>query len=244
VNRLGPRSVSLVRAMARTARVGVLLPLGLAARVYGGTDKLVHGYTRPYATHLSGRRWTVGRVLEIGVGGYESATPGGSLRLWRDHFPRSVVVGLDLHHKHVRLGRRVRFVQGDQRSGDAIDATIAALGGPPEVVIDDGSHFGDHAEVSFSYLFPLMPAGSLYVIEDLHTSYWDSFGGSIPAGRGTAIGFVRALVDAVQAGDETFDRKPHWGPRPPIEVGDVAAIHVYPGVAFIEKVRTRPTGSW
>ena len=81
---------------------------------------------------------------------------------------------------------------------------------------------------------PLMPRRSLYVIEDLHTSYWGDCGGGIPAPDSTAVGFARRLVDEIQARDEVFQCKRHRA-RPPQEIGGVAALHVYPGIAFIEK---------
>ena len=32
---------------------------------------------------------------------------------------------------------------------------------------------------SFEYLYPKLKIGGLYVIEDLHTSYWPKFGGGL-----------------------------------------------------------------
>lgn len=225
---------------AKICRAGSLLPLDLTVRLYGGTDKFEHRYTRPYTRHLQSRRWKKNRILEIGVGGfeeegYQNARPGGSLRVWRDYFPRSAVVGLDVCEKEVDLGRRVGFVQGDQSVPDDLAMVLDLLGGPPDIVIDDGSHLVDDAERSFRYLFPLMSSGSLYVFEDLHTSYWREYGGGIPAPTGTAVGLVKTLVDAVQACDRTFDRKTKWGERPSTAYSDVIGLHVYPGICFIVK---------
>jgi hypothetical protein len=213
----------------------MLLPLGATIRAYGGTDKRLHGYTTYYARHLRGLRYKHNRILEVGVGGYENRRPGGSLRVWRDYFPRSTVVGLDLHRKDIELGDRVRFVQGNQADAADLARTVDALGGPPNIVIDDGSHLAGHAEASFQYLFPLMPPRSLYVIEDLHTSYWEGWGGGLPAPDSTAVGLTRRLVDEVQARDEMFERKRDRA-RPVQELDSVGSLHVYPGIAFIEKV--------
>ncbi len=226
-----------VRSIARVARVGVVTPLRVTADLYGGTDKSQHGYTDHYPKHLAGRRFRRNRILEIGVGGYESTEAGGSLRLWRDYFPRSQIVGLDLHHKEVDLGSLVRFVQGDQSSPNDLDRSVAALGGPPDIVLDDGSHLAGHAIASFEHLFPLMPSGSIYVVEDLSTSYWKNWGGALEPSDSTAIGLAKALANSVQARDSTFVRKPHWGPTPEFDRNDVAALHVYPGVFFVEKAK-------
>ena len=225
-----------VRQWGRRLRVGSALPLTAAVRTYGDTDKLVHDYTRHYDRHLHTRRWRRNRVLEIGVGGYESREPGGSLRVWRDYFPRSRVVGVYLHAKEVDLGPRVAFVQGDQTDPAALDRAVAALGGPPDVVIDDGSHLDDHAGRTFRYLFPQMSAGAVYVVEDVHTSYWETWGGGLPAPDASAVGLAKALVDAVQVNDSTYRRRPQHGPAPTSDVAGAAALHVYPGIVFVEKV--------
>ncbi len=219
---------------AKSLRLGLVLPLAPMVRIYGGTDKLDHGYVPGYVSHLRARRWRPNRVLEIGVGGYEPATPGGSLQVWRDYLPRSTIVGLDLHDKDVDLGPRVRFVQGDQSDSRDLDRALEVLGGPPDVVIDDGSHLAGHVVVSFDHLFPRMPSGALYVIEDLHTSYWGDYGGGVPAPEDSAVGFLRALIDSVQATDPTFSWElDRVAPRTPRR--DVARVDVRPGVAFIEK---------
>lgn len=49
-------------------------------------------------------------------------------------------------------------------------------------------------------LFKILNPGGLYVIEDIHTSYWRSYGGygSVGAPRGgylTTVGFLKDLID-------------------------------------------------
>lgn len=238
VRRVARNPLGAVNRVAPVLRVGTVLPLKRIIQLYGRTDKLSHGYDRYYVRHLSSRRLSAMRVLEIGVGGYKRPRPGGSLAVWRDYLSRSRIVGLDISDKNVRLGRRVGFVRGDQADPAALNQVIEALGGPPDLVVDDGSHLDTHAWASFRHLFPLMPPGSVYVVEDLHTSYWESFGGSIPAKGSTAIGLAKVLVDDVQAGDVTYVQHPGWGPRPPIDTAGVAEVHVYPGILFVIKSET------
>jgi hypothetical protein len=54
------------------------------------TDKIEHYYLEVNDAILSGWRDNELKLLEIGV------RTGGSLKLWRDYFPRGAIVGIDL----------------------------------------------------------------------------------------------------------------------------------------------------
>jgi len=217
--------------------LGATNRLHLLARCYSYTDKTWHGYLPYYAEHLGPLRFHRNVVLEIGVGGrdgFDQPAPGGSLRVWRDYFPRSVIAGLDINEKNVQLGERVRFFRGDQSSTADLTRVAGELG-RLDVVIDDGSHVGAHQWASFRVLFPLLRPGGWYVIEDLSTSYYPDYEGGVPAPSTTGVGLLRELVDSVQVNDPTFDVHPEWGARPPVDFSEVQAMHVYPGIAFIQK---------
>lgn len=230
----------LVQGVARTMRLGGVLPLTMTVRLYGNTDKYARGYTVPYARHLAPLRYRKNHLIEIGVGGFSSdemyrgPAPGGSLRVWRDFLPRSRVVGFDLEAKSVALGSRVTFVRGDQGNEGDLARAVSGLGAAPNIVIDDGSHLVDHARASFNYLFPLMPAGGLYVVEDLHTSFWEDWGGALPPTPATAVGLAQQLVVDVQAQDPTFEQRPER-PKPKPLIEAVAQLHVYPSIFFVVK---------
>ena len=228
-----------LRALARSRAVGSIMAMAnqtyWLARAYGGTDKTTHGYLPHYRAHLGPQRLHVRRVLEIGVGGYASPHPGGSLKVWRDYFPRAQVNGVDIEPKTVHLGRRVAVHQADQSSAEHMGA-IAMRCGPFDVIIDDGSHVGQHQWASFRTLFDHVTPGGWYVLEDLSTSYSPLFGGSSPAQVDTGIGLVRTLVDAVQIHDGTFVTYPGWGGPPETEFPAVSEVHIYPGIAFVRKV--------
>jgi hypothetical protein len=146
------------------------------------------------------------------------------------------VAGIDISPKVVRLGPRVRFFQADQSSPDDLAFVVASLGGRLDVVIDDGSHVGQHQRASFESLFPVVSPGGWYVIEDLSTSYWTNYQGMIPANSTTAVGLLGALVSDTQLDDPVYVDHPDWGPRPEMLVhNDVAEVHVHPGIAFIRK---------
>src|SRR4051812_41268816 len=57
-----------------------------------GTDKGIWGYTGAYEKYLEARRFTVRRVLEIGICGHRDIpnnVVGASLFAWRDYFPNA-----------------------------------------------------------------------------------------------------------------------------------------------------------
>jgi hypothetical protein len=187
-----------------------------------------------YEAHLGPRRFRHQVVVEIGVGNIGSSASGGSLTIWRDYMIRSIVVGIDIEPKVIDFGRRVHFAQADQANCADLQRVVD-IHGPPDVVIDDGSHIADHVLASFSFLWPLLSPGGLYIIEDLCTSYYASFGGADPPPRSSAVGLVQHLVDCVQAEDPTFVRRPELGARSEPRHSGVRSVHVYPGIAFIEK---------
>jgi hypothetical protein len=235
------RASEIVRNAARRTRAGTTLgltnQLSHLVRLYGGTDKGVHGhgYTPYYEVHLGPRRLKRHLVFEIGVGGYAEPAPGGSLSVWRDYLVRSKIVGLDIEPKIVELGSRVAFEQADQSSAADLQRVVDAHG-RPHIVIDDGSHVGTHIQAAFEFLWPVLLPGGVYVIEDLSCSYYPSFDGGDPPPPSSGVGLVEQLVDCVQAQDSTFRRKQRFGSRSAPRFDAVASLHVYPGVAFVEKV--------
>jgi hypothetical protein len=109
------------------------------------------------------------RVLEIGV------EQGGSLAVWKEYFPLAHIVGIDIDESCRRFeSDRIHVHIGDQADA-AFLARVSKLEGPFDIVIDDGGHTMRQQIVSFEALFPLLNDKGVYVIEDLHTSYWPEF---------------------------------------------------------------------
>jgi hypothetical protein len=103
------------------------------------------------------------------------------------------------------------------------------------LVIDEGSHVGRHIWASFECLWPLLPSGGVYAIEDLSTAYYPSHGGADLAPPDSSVALLQELADAVQALDPIFTMKPEWGMRTAPRFRGVASLTVYPGIAFVEK---------
>jgi tetratricopeptide repeat protein/methyltransferase family protein len=151
-----------------------------------GTDKWgAHFYTPVYHQLFAHLRERPVRLLEIGIGGYEFARLGGaSLAMWADYFPNGRILGIDVCAKTLELDPRVSIRQGSQDDA-AFLTRMSSEHGPFDIAIDDGSHVPAHVIASFNVLFPLLADGGLYVIEDVQSTFWPQFGGSVLDGGGT-----------------------------------------------------------
>jgi len=229
---------STLVAQLKTAR-GLAFMLAnapeIVGRRYSGTDKVEHGYLPYYRSQLQSLRLRRMVVFEIGVGGYQSPDPGGSLQMWRDYFPRSTIVGIDIQRKVFDFGPRVKFEQADQSSPTDLQRVVDRHG-RPTIVIDDGSHIGEHVHASFDHLWPQLVSGGFYVIEDLATSFDPDFRGADPAPLDSAVALVQVLVTDTQVADPVHNVSGLVdSPMPGAQFFDVAETHVYPGIAFIRK---------
>jgi len=141
----------------------------LAAKYSASKDS---GYLDFYASQFDGSRHQMRNVLELGVQG------GGSLKMWRDYFPKATIYGVDIADcASDAQGERIQFFQGRQEDGVFLKAiTDQVEGGQFDVIIDDAAHFGLYSKLSYEHLFDehLKPGGT-YLIEDWGTGYWDEW---------------------------------------------------------------------
>jgi len=146
----------------------------------------------------------VHRLLEIG-------NSARSLQTWLDCFPNAEIVGLDVddhgptgqddHHAMAAEEERLVFVQGDQA-----DMHTLHMLGAFDVIVDDGGHHSYQQIASFETLFPRMPSGGWYFIEDLHCAYVPMYQDDGP----TTIGFLKTLFDDVNARYFPTPREQRW----------------------------------
>jgi hypothetical protein len=107
------------------------------------------------------------------IGGPEHGVDAGretrdlpSIRMWLDYFSDAKIIGLDISDFSWFKHPRFRFVQCDMDDRANI-ARAAREIGAVDIVIDDASHASHHQQNAFLELFPALPSGGLYVIEDL-----------------------------------------------------------------------------
>jgi hypothetical protein len=197
-----------------------------------GSDKWgVHRYTPHYERHFAPLRDKPMLVLELGIGGYARERQGGaSLRMWKWFFPHAEIVGVDIEDKSFVDEERITSYQGSQTDRGLMRRIVKRFGAPT-IVIDDGSHRSPHVRKSFRVLFPMLADGGLYVIEDVQTSYWPQWKGSLDlADPTTSMAMVKGLLDGLNHEeflDESYE--------PSYSDLHVVAVHCYHNLVIIEK---------
>lgn len=206
-----------------------------------GTDKgpwsdakgLGHGYTRHYEREFAPFRDERGVFLEIGV------LYGASLRCWSKWFGKKMrIVGVDVNlFPQTTLPRdgRTHFELCNVRDHDRLLEVAMRHGGMVKpagisIVVDDGSHVPSDQERAFETLWPFVLPGGLYVIEDLHSSFFPE-----DVYPGTVFPFLHETIDSC-VGRGKWAKWSGW------DIGDpagreleVASVRFYRNMVVIEK---------
>lgn len=156
-----------------------------------------HNYTKVYAKYFSSLKDEPIKFLEIGI--FE----GNGVLLWEHYFKNAELHFIDITYAHVKyFSEKSHYHLANQESATELLRVMQETGGNFDVIIDDGGHTMSQQFVSFITLFPYVKSGGMYIIEDLHTSYWKTYqgGGTYEApksGPGTFINFLKDLIDEV-----------------------------------------------
>ena len=110
------------------------------------------------------------KFLEIGI--FE----GASVKLWEEYFKNADLHFIDITFQNIKhFSNRSHYHLCDQENPESLQAFIQKTGGDFDLIIDDGGHTMKQQITSFVTLFPYLKSGGIYIIEDLHTSYWSWF---------------------------------------------------------------------
>jgi hypothetical protein len=163
--------------------------------------------------------------LEIGCG------QGGSLQLWKRYLgPFAQIVGIDIVEackgfEEDQIAVRI----GSQANFSFLDSVLAEFG-PPDVVLDDGSHVMSHVRASFARLYPRMSPAGVYMVEDLHTAYSQEYEGGLHR-EGTFIEQCKGLIDELNA-DYTGEAL-----KPTAFTRSTLSMHFYDSAVVFERGR-------
>lgn len=166
------------------------------------------------------------KFLEIGIWN------GGSIDMWSRYFgDRLELHMIDVNPNCLKLTQRfpnVKIHIGDQANPDFLKSIVNRFG-HFDIILDDGGHTMIQQNVSFDVLFPWVSPGGIYICEDLHTSYWSSFGG----GHLKSDSFIETAkrkideLNAYQSQDSSL--------QVTYFTKHCSAIHVAPSIIIFEK---------
>jgi len=130
-----------------------------------------HAYARVYDQLLASRRFSMRRLMEIGLcRGLAEGNQGNTplVQLWQAYFPFVDVTGLDLtDFSALNTDRFKSFVCDQSRLADLRKVAGEFAPASFDVIIDDGSHASYDQQLTLKELFPLLCDGGWYFIEDL-----------------------------------------------------------------------------
>lgn len=161
-------------------------------------------YLGVYDSVLSSIEIPIETVLEIGV------QNGGSLEVWAKVAPEAkAILGIDVNPLCGDLefaDSRIRVAVTDGSQASLLKAATE-LGQQLSIIVDDASHVSRDIIENFISLWPLLAPGGKFIIEDLATSYWHTYGGGLTK-RNAAMEFLKKLTDVVNS--------EHWVAEKPL----------------------------
>lgn len=140
-----------------------------------------HNYTQFYEKYFESIRDKNLKILEIGI--YRpninsGRLVGASLKTWYEYFPNAQIYGVDLTDFTDVENDRIKTIicnQGNRENNEefpGLEKIIDNFGGEFDIIIDDGGHTMEQQLVTLGYMFKYLKSNGIFVIEDLHTSYF------------------------------------------------------------------------
>lgn len=150
-------------------------------------------YFEIYERYFSRFRNRPVHFLEIGV------DRGGSSQMWKHYFGKdALVVGIDIcpECKKFENCAENRFIEiGDQSDPEFLRRIIDKYN-YFDIILDDGSHFSHHQIKSFEILWSAVSDSGIYMVEDVHTSYYLTYAGWVGKGD-TFIEYSKKVIDDI-----------------------------------------------
>jgi hypothetical protein len=134
-----------------------------------GTDKSTyHTFTEFYYQYFL--RYKNPTVLEIGL--YN----GASIKMMEEFFGAPTIIGADIEPKTQYDNEHIKTVVADQSNPVQL-LRVLDYAKEFDIIVDDGSHIISHQLTTLATLFPYVKSGGIYILEDLHTSFCNSYVG-------------------------------------------------------------------
>ena len=184
-------------------------------------------YFEIYDTHLHHLRDQHVNILEIGI------AHGGSLQMWDYYFKgNATIYAIDINPECKKFeSDNVKIFIGSQDDKAFLQKVRDSI--PKiDILIDDGGHRMKQQIITFETLFNHITENGIYICEDMHTSYWKTYGGGYRKKR-SFVEYAKKLIDLLNA----------WhikNMKPTDFTTSSHSMHFYDSVLVIEK---RPMSS-
>lgn len=180
-------------------------------------------YLEVYDRYFSKFRNKEISFLEIGV------ENGGSLEMWKDYFgPKAKIYGVDINPNCKKYEEeQIEIFIGSQEDGEFLNSLKTKI--PKlDIIIDDGGHTMNQQIVTYEHMISHMTDDSIYICEDLHTSYWPKFYGGGLKKEGTFIEYSKNIIDYINA---WHSNEQEIG----FETKNIFGVHYYDSMLVLEK---------
>jgi len=189
-------------------------------------------YLDAYHRHFNRfRSQDVITMVEVGV------QSGGSIQMWQAYFGKDKLryYGVDVNSATKQFEtENVKISIGDQENPEFWSIFKKEVPTPVDIFIDDGGHKMHQQTVTFDEMFWHVRDGGVYLVEDLHTSYWKGYGGGYHKPT-TFIERSKSLIDTINAWHSEDAEK--------LKVDDltqnIRGLHFYDSMLFIDKLVTK-----
>jgi len=148
--------------------------------------------------------------------------------MWKDYFgEKTKIFGIDIMPQCKSLEEEnIQIFIGSQSDRKFLRKIKQQI--PPiDILIDDGGHTMKQQIVTFEELFSHVKEDGIFLCEDLHTSYWTSYGGGLKR-HGTFIEYSKNFIDQINA---------YHSRQLPVNdfTKSVDSLHYYDSIIVIEK---------
>ena len=146
---------------------------------YGSDKSSTHNYHEVYGALFSNSE-RVTKVVEIGIGtnspnvlsnmGKFHEGVGGSLRSWREYFPKADIYGFDIDDKSLFTEERITTAQINQLKSNSVQEAMSRFeDNSIDLFVDDGLHALDANLTPIPEVFPKLKNGGWLIVEDIES---------------------------------------------------------------------------
>ncbi|MDR0804744.1 MAG: class I SAM-dependent methyltransferase [Oscillospiraceae bacterium] len=184
-------------------------------------DKWMH-YFPVYEKHF-------GRFVNQSVNFWEiGVCMGGSVQMWDRYFgPFAQIIGIDIlpECKQFENGN-IHIEIGDQKDTEFLEFLVDKYG-PPDIVLDDGSHIMSDACQTFDFLYPKVSKNGVYMVEDMHTAYMS----------GIYEGGLKEPGSFIEKSKDLVDSMNRFSGLPTAFADTIFEIAFYESIVCFEKIK-------